>query len=51
MTALVALRGEDPPAGSAVVVRGGQQGLDADILLERFAACFGPSQPNPGRAG
>ena len=40
MTALVLLRGEDPPSGSAVVVRGGERSVDAEILRRTATHSF-----------
>lgn len=40
MTTRLLLRGEDPPAGSAVVVRGGEQALEADNLRRTATRSF-----------
>ena len=40
MTSLLVLRGEDPPAEAAVVVRGGERGLDVDILRRTATRTF-----------
>jgi len=40
VTGLLVLRGEHPPAASGVVVRGGEHGLDADILRRTAGRSF-----------
>jgi len=40
MTSLLLLRGEDPPDDAAVVIRGGERGLDDDVLRRTAERTF-----------